>query len=170
MKINVMNQKAPRVTVAGEIEKTERRKKYPEPATYKLSHKLVEERPLGCFGFKSDRNGYLEEAAVIGKEQAPYCNKNFDQVDKKLKYPHIYKPSPEKKVEKTSLSPTSYHPNESFKNTQVHKPNVYISKYKYENFISKETKRKKWVPGPGAHDFSTKGEMFLTKGSARGWK
>ena len=170
VKMNVMNQKSARLTVASEIERNEKKKKFPEPASYKLQHNQVETRTLGCFDFKSDRSGYLEEAAVIGKEQAPYCNKNYSSVDPKLKHPHIWKPVPEKPKEKSSLSPTSYKPDESYRNTQIKKPKVYISKYKYENYMNTEIKNKKWVPGPGTHNFNPKGEMFLTKGSAKGWK
>ena len=90
--------------------------------------------------------------------------------DKRLKYPKIYAPKPEKPVERTSLSPASYKPTESFLNTQTVKPKVYISKYKYENFINSDIKKKKWVPGAGTYKFSEKGENFLTKGAARGWK
>jgi hypothetical protein len=50
------------------------------------------------------------------------------------------------------------------------KPKVYISKYKYENFINSDIKSKKWVPGAGTYKFSEKGENFLTKGAAKGWK
>lgn len=157
VKQNMLNQKSPRITVAGEIEIQEKKKKFPEPATYKIEHRLVENRTLGCFGFKSDRSGYLEEAAVIGKEQMPYFNKNFDSVDPKLRHPIIWKPVPEKPVEKSSLSPASYKPDDAYLNTQVVKPRVYISKYKYENFINTEIKSKKWVPGPGAHTFNLKG-------------
>ena len=148
----------------------EKKRKAPEPATYKPEMKLVQNRTLGCFSLKSDRNGYLEEAAVIGKEQAPYPNKNYTLTEPRLRPPIMWKPVPEKPVEKTSLSPASYKPMETFMNTQVVKPKVYISKGKYENFINQEVQRNKWKPGPGTHNFSTKGEMFLTKGSARGWK
>ena len=117
LKTNMLNQKSARVTVAGEIEKNEKKKKYPEPATYKIGHKLTEGRTLGCFSLKSDRNGYLEEAMVIGKEQAPYFDKKYSLVEPKLKYPKIWKPTPEKPAEKSSLSPTSYQPSESYKNT-----------------------------------------------------
>ena len=107
---------------------------------------------------------------MIGKEQAPYQNKNYSLVEPKLHYPRIQKPVPEKETPKTSLSPASYKPMETFLNTQVVKPKVYISKSKYENYINTDLKRNKWKPGPGAHTFNPKGEMFLTKGSARGWK
>lgn len=50
------------------IEKREKKLKFPEPASYKVNHRLTENRLLGCFGFKSERNGYIEESFVIGKE------------------------------------------------------------------------------------------------------
>ena len=61
--------------------------------------------------------------------------------EEKLKYPKIYNPVPEKPKEKTSLSPASHNPMESFKSTQGKKPNVYISKYRNENFIESVQKR-----------------------------
>jgi hypothetical protein len=100
LKTNMLNQKSPRITVAGEIERIEKKKKYPEPATYKINHRLTEGRTLGCFSLKGDRCGYLDEAAVIGKEQAPYFDKKYSQVEPKLKHPKIWKPRPEKPVEK----------------------------------------------------------------------
>lgn len=90
--------------------------------------------------------------------------------EEKLKYPKIYNPVPEKPKEKTSLSPASHNPMESFKSTQGKKPNVYISKYRNENFIESVQKRKKWVPGAGTYKISEKGESFVTKGLAKGWK
>lgn len=117
IKTNMLNQKSPRITLPLEIEKREKKNRFPEPATYKIENKLVENRLLGCFGFKSERNGYIEESFVIGKEQAPYYNKNYTLADKRLMYPKIHAPVPEKPKEKTSLSPASYKPVESFLNT-----------------------------------------------------
>lgn len=113
----MLNQKSARITVAGEIEKREKKKRFPEPATYKPDYKQIETRPLGCFSLKSDRCGFLEEAGVIGKEQAKYYDKNFKSVDMNLKYPRIHPMVEEKKVEKTSLSPASYEPMDKFKET-----------------------------------------------------
>jgi len=87
-----------------------------------------------------------------------------------LEYARIHKPIPEKKVAKTSLSPTSYHVNESFMKTKINKPKVSISKYKIGNFIEKEINSKKWVPGPSAYKFSPRGESMITKGASKGWK
>lgn len=55
IKMNVMTSKSPRTTVAGEIEKLEKKKKFPAPDSYKPGFKLVENRTLGCFSLKSDR-------------------------------------------------------------------------------------------------------------------
>ena len=78
--------------------------------------------------------------------------------EEKLKYPKIYNPVPEKPKEKTSLSPASHNPMESFKATQGKKPNVDISKYRNDNFIDSVQKRTKWVPGAGTYKISEKGE------------
>ena len=94
---------------------------------------------------------------------------NFKNVEHKSMTTTMYKPSPAKKVVKTSLSPTSYDNNGSYKNTQIHKPNVYISKYKNENFINQTLKLNKWKQGAGAYDHD-KGRSFVTKGLSRGWK
>ena len=76
-----MNQKSPRTTFNAEIQKIERKKNYPEPATYQLSYKLITPKITGCFSFQSDRSGYLDESAVIGLEQAPYFDKNYKLVE-----------------------------------------------------------------------------------------
>jgi hypothetical protein len=67
-KQNMLHGKSPRITLPVEIEKREKKYRLPEPATYKPNHRLVEGKLLGCFGFKSGRNGYIEESFVIGKE------------------------------------------------------------------------------------------------------
>jgi len=61
-------------------------------------------------------------------------------VDAKLRYAKMYKPSPPKPTEKTSLSPSSYMVNDSYKNTQLPAPRFYISKYKHSNFIAQAEK------------------------------
>lgn len=67
-KQNMIHGKSPKLTFCDEIQKREKKNKMPEPATYKIEHKLTEPKLLGCFGFKSERNGYIEESFVIGKE------------------------------------------------------------------------------------------------------
>lgn len=125
---------------------------------------------MGCFSFKSDRSGFLDECQVIGKEvHQPYFDKNWQSVDKKLKVPNMYKPSPPKPEKKTSLSPCSYNANDSFKNGTLPKPKFYISKYKYENFMAAHIKQHKYKPGSGQYDIS-KGHNIITKGAAKGWK
>ena len=58
---------------------------------------------------------------------------------------------------------------ESFIKSQVGQPKFYISKYKYDNYITKTVNNKKWVPGCGAYDHN-KGTNLITKGLSRGWK
>lgn len=81
----------------------------------------------------------------------------------------IYKAPPEKHVKKTDLSPASYDRGTSFIKSQLPKPRFYIDKGKYENFMNKTLKNKKWVPGSGSYD-PDKATRYLTKGAARGWK
>ena len=74
---------------------------------------------MGCLKSSEDRVNEFDQASVIGKESAPYPpnEKNFSMVDAKLRYAKIYKPSPTKPIEKTSLSPASYNATDSFKST-----------------------------------------------------
>uniref|UniRef100_A0A7S3FZ33 Uncharacterized protein n=1 Tax=Strombidium rassoulzadegani TaxID=1082188 RepID=A0A7S3FZ33_9SPIT len=169
IKQNMMHAKSPRVTMVGEIQKTQKKNSFPEPASYKLSTTLIDRRPKGCFNFKSDRNGYIEECYLIGKNSPLVFDKQYSQVDPNPKYPKCYKPPEKKPLQKSSLSPTSYEPSDSFKNSQLVKPKFYISKYKYENYISAQIKQKKWVPGSGAYD-TDKGKNIITKGASKGWK
>ena len=97
IKQNMMNSKSPRTLESEEIAHQAKRIKHPEAATYKPKHKAVEKRLIGCFNLQCDRSGYLEEAARIGKEQAPFANKKYTQVDPKFKHVNIYKPSTPKK-------------------------------------------------------------------------
>lgn len=135
LKNNCMVTKSPRTLQSEEIAKHAKKYKTPEAATYHLKHNITESKITGCFNFQSPRTGYLEEAALIGKEQAPFTNKKYHVIDPKFKHVNIYKPLPLKKPEKQSLSPTSYDHLDSFKKSQDPKPRFYISKYKYENFI-----------------------------------
>ena len=89
-------------------------------------------------------------------------------VEKKPFKLKIIKPIPAKKEVKSSLSPTSYQNLESFRSTQIKKPNVYISKYKNENFMQQLVKQNKWKPGSGTYDHNKGSNM--TKGLAKGWK
>jgi len=157
LKANAITGKSPRTMPSEEIMLTAKRNGYPDQCTYKLSHTQTEKKPSGCFNFKSDRNGYLEEAALIGKESALFKDKNYSHVDPKLRTTNFYKPLPAKPTKKVSLSPTSYNTLSSFKDTQIHKPKVYISKYKNENFVNETVRKNKWKLGPGTHDH-TKGE------------
>ena len=105
----------------------------------------------------------------MGQTSAPYPNSKYHLVEPRLLDVKMCKPKPEKAIKKTSLSPCSYQNNHSFKETQVRKPNIYISKYKNENFIEKAVRLNKWKLSPGAHDH-TKGYNVMTKGLAKGWK
>lgn len=68
LKANVMTSKSPRITHAHEIEKQAKKDRFPEPSTYKISHSGVDPKILGAFKLKSDRCGYIDECAIIGKE------------------------------------------------------------------------------------------------------
>ncbi len=166
---NPMYAKSPRVTVAVEIEKQAKKKNFPEPTTYSPQMKLVQAHRTGCFSFKADRSGYIDECKLKGAISPPFAEKNYIQVDPNMKYPRIHKPVAAKPVSKTNLSPASYNADESFKSTQEKKPRFYISKYKYENYLTRTIKNRKWVPGIGSYDHD-KGKNFVTKGLSRGWK
>ena len=154
---------------ADEIERRAKRIKLPDQGTYKPSYSYVEARAVGCFNLKDERTGYLEEASVIGKNSPPYLDKKYSLVEPSLRPNLMRKPAPEKPVKKTSLSPCSYEALEVFKNTQVRKHKVYISKYKNENFLAMTVRLNKWKLGPGTHEVD-KGKHVVTKGLAKGWK
>jgi len=59
--------KAPRVTVAAEIEATEKKARFPSPCQYQLIHTRVEPKLAACYGYKGERNGFLDEAMMLGK-------------------------------------------------------------------------------------------------------
>jgi hypothetical protein len=61
---------------------------------------MVEPKNLGCFDWKEERGGYLEEAQFIGKQSAPYNNKNFVLTEPRLLDVKMMKPVPEKPVKK----------------------------------------------------------------------
>lgn len=79
---------------------------------------LCEPKILGCFNFKGDRNGYIDEAGVIGKESPTYKDKVYTQTEPRAYQLKIIKPKEEKEKEKKeSLSPCSYNNLDSFKVT-----------------------------------------------------
>lgn len=84
-KQNMLNQKSPRTMAFDEIKRKAQLYKSPDQATYKPEHSLIEKRITGCFKFKSDRNGYIEEAGVIGKEQPTYKDKKYSLVEPRVK-------------------------------------------------------------------------------------
>jgi hypothetical protein len=66
-KQNMCNQKAPRSFISTDIEKAEKKKRFPEAATYKINYKPTEPKLLGCFKFKGERHGYVDECMLLGK-------------------------------------------------------------------------------------------------------
>jgi len=124
--------------------------RFPDQGTYKLNYNRVEVKTMGCFNFKSDRSGHIEEAMVIGKEQPPLRNPNYTPIETKDRIANMYKALPEKPAKKVNLSPVTYDHLDSYNNTQVKKPNVYITpaKYKYNTFIDNAVKQSKHTPAP----------------------
>ena len=113
---NIMTTKSPRVTEALEIEQKAKKNKFPDPSSYKPDFKSTDPKILGCLKSKEDRVNEFDHASVIGKESAPYPpnEKNYSEVDVKLRYAKIYKASPPKPTEKSNLSPSSYNATDSF--------------------------------------------------------
>ena len=69
IKQNPMHQKSPRKLYTDEIARFWKINQRPDMGTYQLNFKLTDRKLEGCFNFKSDRSGYLEEASLIGKEK-----------------------------------------------------------------------------------------------------
>lgn len=78
IKANAIVNKSPRITQPEEIQVQAKKDKFPDVGSYSPNYKKQEARLLGCFGFKSDRSGFLEERQVIGKESAPFGIKNYN--------------------------------------------------------------------------------------------
>eukprot|EP00356_Strombidium_inclinatum_P016753 CAMPEP_0170506206 /NCGR_PEP_ID=MMETSP0208-20121228/54036_1 /TAXON_ID=197538 /ORGANISM="Strombidium inclinatum, Strain S3" /LENGTH=339 /DNA_ID=CAMNT_0010787583 /DNA_START=392 /DNA_END=1411 /DNA_ORIENTATION=+ len=159
LKQNMMHSKSPRVTMAVEIEKTVKKNAFPEPATYKPSTSYRVEPNPGLFQPEGRALRIPGRSQSHRQAAGALRGQELCLGGSKSKYPKIYNPIPAKPVEKVNLSPTSYNFDESYKSTQLQKPKFYISKYKYENYISKAVKQKKWVPGSGAYDVD-KGKSF----------
>jgi len=115
---NPMTSKSPRIMESDEIAKNAKRNKSPDQGSYTPLFKLKEGRTLGCFNFKSDRNGYIEEASLIGKESPKYHDKNYSRVEPSLIGVKIHKPPADKKIKDSiKASPVSYENNKSFMET-----------------------------------------------------
>ena len=127
-KHNPCHQKSPRLTEAAEIQIKEKRRKMPAVGAYKPNFKRVEPSTLGCFKWKSDRAGYLEEAMWRGSKQPAFGLPKVELTKPTTRVPRIWKMVPEKKKEKQSLSPTSYQPMDSYKKTQLNGSGVFMSK------------------------------------------
>jgi len=113
----MLNQKSPRTMIFDEIKRKAHLNKTPDTGTYKPSFSLTDQRTTGCFNFKSDRNGYVDEAGVIGMEQPSYKDKNFSQCEPRVKLVKMMKPKEKTDRKRENLSPTSYDPQDSFKST-----------------------------------------------------
>jgi len=61
IKANCIVNKSPRITQPVEIETQAKKDKFPDVGTYSPKYKKQEARLLGCFSFKGDRSGFLEE-------------------------------------------------------------------------------------------------------------
>ena len=57
--------------------KIEKKKNIPDPTAYKPKFKLTEPKIIGCFSFKAEREGQLDEAMKIGSEMVAPKDKNF---------------------------------------------------------------------------------------------
>ena len=123
-----MVSKSPRVTEAEEMQKRQKKNNYPEPSTYKVNFKRVDPQLRGCFKWSSDRVGYLEEAMYRGQKSPAYKTPSYAAVEKKPRFAKMWKEAPPKEVKKTSLSPTSYEVDKSFKESQLSKPRFFIPK------------------------------------------
>lgn len=84
--------------------------KRPDQGTYKPSHSMCEQRITGCFNFKAERSGHIEEAGLIGKLQPTYKDKKYSLVEPRVKLVQMIKPKEIEKPKRESLSPTSYNP------------------------------------------------------------
>ena len=55
----------------------EKKKNVPDPTAYKPVYRLTEPKIVGCFNFKSEREGQLDEAMKIGSEMVAPKDRNF---------------------------------------------------------------------------------------------
>ena len=66
-------------------------------------------------------------------------------------------------------SPVSYEVDNSFKSTQLIKPRFFIPKGKIVSYPVEVSKRKSFIPSPGAYEIE-KSYSMITKGASKGWK
>lgn len=64
----------------------------------------------------------------VGKQAPGFTDPSHAGVEKRTKIARIWGKPKEEKVEKTSLSPASHNPLDSYKNTQLSKPRFYMPK------------------------------------------
>jgi hypothetical protein len=74
---NKWHSKSPRITFPEEVMKIEKKKNVPDPTAYKPKFRLTEPKITGCFSFKAEREGQLDEAMKIGSEMVAPKDRNF---------------------------------------------------------------------------------------------
>ena len=120
----MLNQTKPRVTDLHELMQKHQKEKFPEPPTYKLGYKLVDQRTPGQYHTTEKRSGYLEEIEYLAELEPPakVKDKNYKQVDAKFRAATIYPPSPAKAAKAGApdhLGPTTYDVHAAFTGSQL---------------------------------------------------
>jgi len=98
--------------------------KFPEPPTYKLGYKLVDQRIPGQYHTTEQRSGYLEEIEYLAELEAPakVKDKNYNQIDAKFRAATIYPASPRKSTKvgpPDHLGPATYEVHAAFTGSQL---------------------------------------------------
>jgi hypothetical protein len=170
-KRGLMTSKGPRKFISEEIAHFAKKNKKPDPGAYEIKTK---EKILCALNLKDDRTTFADEAGYLGKLKiAPYDSK-FTLVEERARTARYYPLKEEKdtasaKEKAKSPSPVTYNMDESFKSTQLLKPRFFIRKGNYLSLAEETSKKKKFVPPPGAYNHEKAYEV-ITKGASKGWK
>lgn len=170
-KRGLLTSKGPRKFISEEIAHFAKKNKKPDPGAYEIKTK---ERLLGALNLKDDRTTFADEALYMGKTLVGPYDAKYGLVEERARTARYYplkeeKESNSQKEKAKSPSPVAYNMDESFKATQLIKPRFFIRKGNYVSLAEEASKKKKFVPPPGAYNHE-KAYDAITKGASKGWK
>ena len=172
--------KGVRALISTDVQAFERKRSFPEAATYKVDWKLVEPNLKQPITTKSDRLTYVDDARFVGRQQAPWYDPDYKLVDQRSPSPKYITPAQKnggplfikqamKDHEATKgLSPASYTTMDAYKRTCAREKFIMLKKPRV-SLAEEEAKKKKWIPGAGTYDIKSieKGFKALSTGGSK---
>lgn len=109
--------KSPRETQAAELQRIERKRKFPGVGQHKVSYTAIEIPTKGFSKVVEPRVGPLDDAQAKAQKIPDARLPELKHIRSRARVARIWPEHKEKVVQKTALGPTSYEVNDAFKNS-----------------------------------------------------